>query len=221
MKFRVHFHVSLAVLLVAAVPLASMAAEPARGRSAFIKSLIVPGWGQYSLGHRGAGLAFLGADLALVGGILTLRAYGQSTRDDYQALARAYASVSGSHGHDFYVDVGNWMTTAEFNEARLEERNFDALYTSPQDQWSWDTNTHRAEMENTRIKSDRAFNQVIYFVGGMVLNHVASAIHAGRLAVKIREAESQQSQLVEPRWDFNFEPATHVDGLQIRIVHNF
>ena len=55
--------------------------------------------------------------------------------------------VSGGHGHDYYVDVGNWMTVDEYNERRLQERNFDALYTAPQDRWAWDTDAHRAEME--------------------------------------------------------------------------
>ncbi len=151
----------------------------------------------------------------------TLQSYGRSTRADYEALARAHAGVTGGHGHDFYVDVANWMTVEEYNERRLQERNFDALYTSPLDHWAWDSNTHRAQMEDTRIKSDRAFNRVIYFVGGMVLNHVTSAIHAGRMAARMREAEAPQSQIYAPAWDFAVEPLVPAAGLQLRLVRNF
>jgi hypothetical protein len=221
MNFTARHRAALALLLLVMVPLAGMCAEPERGRTAFLKSLVVPGWGQYSLGRNNSALAFFGADLALVGGILTLQSYGRLTRGDYQALARAHAGVTGGHPHDYYVDVGNWMTVAEYNERRLEERNYTALYTSAQDSWVWDSNANRAKMENTRIKSDRAFNRVIYFVGGMVLNHVASAIHAGRMAARLREADAQQTQLLEPAWDLNVEPLTPTAGVQLRLVHNF
>ncbi len=70
MNFTVRIRVALVSLLLAAVPLATSGAEPAHGRSAFLKSLLVPGWGQYSLGRTNSALAFLGADLALVGGML-------------------------------------------------------------------------------------------------------------------------------------------------------
>lgn len=208
------------VLLLLLVLPASLFAQPSeRGRSAFLKSLVVPGWGQYSLGRKNSALGFLGADVMLVGGMLTLSSYGRSTRADYKALASAYAGVVGDHDHDFYVDVANWMTVDEYNERRLQQRDFDALYTSAADYWAWDTEDHRAEMENLRIKSDRAFNNIIYLVGGVVLNHIASAIHAGRLAARLRAQE--QADVGPLKWDFNVEPVTPSVGIQLRVTRNF
>lgn len=198
-------------------------AQAERDGSAFFKSLLIPGWGQYSLGHRNTALVFLGSDLIMIGGMLGLRAYGVSARDDYKAIAAVHAGVTGDHDHDFYVDVGNWMTVDDFNERRLQNREYNDLYTSQDDFWAWDSNANRQWMEDTRVRSDRAFNSIIYFAGGLVLNRIVSAIHAGRL-------DSQQSQSQEPEtnrikketgWQVDLNPVPAAEGFLLRVTHNF
>jgi hypothetical protein len=208
----------LSVLIVSVSATAFAADKRSENTSAFLKSLVIPGWGQYSLDRKNAALTFFGAELMLVGGMLTLNSYSRSTKADYLSLASAYAGVTGGHDHDFYVDVGNWMTVDQFNERRLQERNFDALYTDPSDHWTWDTDAHRAEMEKVRLRSDRAHNNVLYLVGGLVLNHVASAIHAGRVAA----IERQKAAAPKPTsWNIGFEPVAPSSGLQVRFTRTF
>jgi hypothetical protein len=205
------------LLLVGEVYPAETAKNP--GGTAFIKSFLVPGWGQYSLGRTNEALTFFGAELMLVGGMFALNDYGKSTRNDYEAMAAAYAGVTGSHSHDFYVDIGNWRTVDEFNERRLQGRQFDALYTDPNDRWAWDSDEHRAEMEKIRIRSDRAFNNILYFAGGMVLNHIVSAIHAGRYAARHREQPS--SPLSLKGWSMAVQPHPQAHGFQLNLSHSF
>lgn len=210
------------ILTVALAILACLTAVEAQeapaGKSAFLKSLVIPGWGQYSLGQPNSALTFFGGDLALVGGMLALNAYGRSARDDYKALATAHAGVTGDHDHDFYVDVGNWMNVDQYNERRLRDRDYDALYTSPLDRWAWDSEEHRSEMERIRVKSDRAFNSVIYVVGAMVANHIASAIHAGRTAARLR-AESEN---VSPTsWNLGVQPHVFSQGVTVTWSYSF
>ena len=220
MRIPPRFSRLVAALLLLTLSLPAFAEDKKQesNKSAFLKSFVIPGWGQYSLGRKNAALTFFGAELMLIGGMFTLNAYGRSTRADYQALAAAYAGVQGSHSHDYYVDVGNWMTVDQFNERRLQERNFDALYTSPSDQWSWDSDAHRAQMEMNRIRSDRAFNNVLYLVGGLVLNHVASAIHAGRLAAIEREHAATPKTT---SWNVDFQTITPSNGLAVRFTRSF
>lgn len=193
-------------------------AEAKPRKAAFFQSLVVPGWGQFSLDKKNAALAFFGTELVLIGGIYSFRAYGASARDDYEAMAATNAGVVGEHGHDYYVDVGNWMSVDGFNELRLQERNFDELYTREADRWEWDSDLHRVEMRTRRIKSDRAFNSVLYLVGGLVLNHVASAIHAGRASAK-----HDVSDFVAPipAWAFSVQPATRHGGVRFFCSHSF
>ncbi|HEY3294338.1 MAG TPA: hypothetical protein VGL38_02770 [bacterium] len=210
----------IAVSLVLSLSLSAFAAEKPQSsnKAAFLKSFVIPGWGQYSLGRKNAALTFFGAELMLVGGMFTLNAYGRSTRADYQALAAAYAGVKGSHSHDFYVDVGNWTNTDQFNQRRLQQRQFDALYTDPADQWAWDSDAHRSLMETNRIRSDRAFNSVLYLVGGLVLNHIASAIHAGRMAALDRE---QSATPKTTSWNVDVQTVAPSKGLAVRFTHDF
>jgi len=209
----------VAFLLLLALPAATgLARESSPGGRAFLKSLLVPGWGQYDLGRKNAALTFVGTELLLVGGMLTMNAYGASTRDDYEALATLYAGVIGDHGHDFYVDVGNWMSVDEYNERRLQGREYDALYTAPEDRWRWDTDEHRAEMEKLRIKSDRAINGVMFLVGGVVLNHLTSAVHAGRLAARQKQGASALSL---QGWSMDVRPVQRFKGFRVDFSHAF
>jgi hypothetical protein len=198
--------------------MSSEAKDASRSGSAFFKSLIVPGWGQLELGHRSAALTFFGTEMALVGGMLALNSYGTASRSDYHSLAAAYAGVMGDHDHDFYVDVGNWLSVDEYNERRLRDRQFDALYTSPEDRWYWDSEEHRSQMERARIRSDGAFNKIFYLVGGLAINHVAAAIHAGRTQTTLHEKAS----IFSPRgWDVGFRPSIRDRGLTVSFTHVF
>jgi hypothetical protein len=181
----------------------SPAGAEGKGGSAFLQSLLIPGWGQYSMGQKRAALMFISTEVLFLGGALSMQSYGQSTRDDYEALARAHAGVTGSHDHDFYVDVGNWMTVDDFNNQRMLERNFSSIYSGANDAWSWDSDGNRSNMEKIRIRSDRAFNSIIYFVAGIAANHLASAIHAGRQAVNRKSdasLESKRSGILQVNW---------------------
>ncbi len=212
-------HRSRLALIAMLVPSLLLAAPAKPKRTAFFQSLAVPGWGQYTLGRKNAALFFFGSELIMIGGIFSFRAYGASARADYEALAARYAGVVGGHGHDFYVDVGNWMSVDDFNEQRLRERNFDQLYVLDSDRWRWDTDQHRAEMRTRRIKSDRAFNSVIYLIGGLALNHIASAIHAGRASVTQDVSEANPRK--EPAWSVGLHPAGAYDGLRVSLTREF
>lgn len=215
-----HLRRLLIVLLALALPAAASAETGKAGGAAFLKSLVVPGWGQHSLGRTNTALAFLGTEVVLIGGMLTLNSYGASVRDDYRALAAVHAGVTGGHGHDYYVDVGNWLSVDDYNAQRLRERDFAALYTDPADYWRWSTDADRAVMEAKRIKSDRAFNSVLYLVGGVVLNHIASAIHAGRMAARLRGDDAQAS-LQPPVWSMHVRPLVRQSGVIIGLSHSF
>ena len=198
----------------------SPAGAEGKGGSAFLQSLLIPGWGQYSLGQKSTALMFISAEVIFIGGALSLQSYGNSSRDDYEALARVHAGVTGSHSHDYYVDVGNWMTVDDFNNQRMLERNFGSLYSNPDDAWSWDSEGNRADMEKIRIRSDRAFNSIIYFAAGIAVNHLASAIHAGRQSAT-RKARAALESGHSDELSFNWTPIVSQKAVGLSINCNF
>ncbi|MCC6477082.1 hypothetical protein IT157_08500 [bacterium] len=171
-----HISVFIALLLCA-----GYADAQGKGKAAFLKSLVIPGWGQYELDRPRHALAFFATDLLLVGTALGLNHYGQSVREDYIAFAAEHAGVVGGHEKDFYADVGNWMNVYDYNDQRLADRNYSALYDTESEYWYWDSDHNRASMDEMRVKSERALNRVVYAVALVGVNHLVSAFHAGRL----------------------------------------
>lgn len=158
-----------------------------KGQALFLKSLVIPGWGQYEAGRPHHALAFLGADLLLIGSALSLSHHGHQLRNDYEAFAATHAGVTGSHSKEFYIDVANWISVFDYNEQRMADRSFGAIYDTETEYWMWDNEGNRARMDEMRLTSDRSLNRVIYAVALIGVNHVVSAFHAGRLQLQAKK----------------------------------
>jgi hypothetical protein len=149
-----------------------------------LRSLLIPGWGQLSSGNKLKGYVFLGVEAALITAIFTNRAYSRWMEDDYKAFAVQHAGISQGNGHLWYVDMGNWMNNADYNEQRLRDRQFEAVYNSPGEEWQWDSDDNRKDFKSMRIASDRAEQNALLLTGAVILNHLLSAVDATRLKDK-------------------------------------
>ncbi|MDP8228303.1 MAG: hypothetical protein P9M15_02485 [Candidatus Electryoneaceae bacterium] len=182
-----------------------------RGK-AFRKSLVLPGWGQISSGNKLKGYIFLGAETALIAGAIGYQMYGNWLEDDYTDFAGHHAGFVGDRSHQFYVDIGNWLDRQSYNEQRIRDRNFDALYNNPADDWQWDSDENRRHFKAMRISSDRSKQLVIFMVGGIIINHLASAIDAARGTGSTGSSDDQRTVSILPTEDGR--------GLQIRLLFN-
>ncbi len=153
--------------------------QPSKQRGGeFLQSLLIPGLGQYLAGQETKAYIFFSTEAVLILGVLGSRLYAGWLEEDYQQFAKQHAGVSSPHNHQYYVDIGNWMNQMDYNEQRLRDRDFDRLYTSSEDTWQWDSDANRAKFKSIRLQSDRLYNQALMFVGGLLLNHLFSAIDA-------------------------------------------
>ena len=62
--------------------------------------------------------------------------------------------------------------------------------------WQWDTVKHREKFESMRIQSDRLSLAGQFFIGGIILNHIVSAIDA----LYLYRLENIESFSVIPIW---------------------
>lgn len=144
------------------------------------KSAILPGWGQYDLNRSKRGNFYITTEI--VGVALTTLSFVKSKNleDTYIAMAVEHAGATdGGKDHQFWVDIGNYDSREDFNDEHLRWREFDVLY--PDDElwdWEWDSENNREEFEDSRIKSDNFKLIGKFFIGGIVLNHIISAIDA-------------------------------------------
>lgn len=143
-----------------------------------IKSAILPGWGEYDLNKSSRGNFFLTTEI--IGVALTTFSYVKSSNiaTTYQAIAAEHANVIGDgKNHQFWVDIGNYDSQIDYNEEHLRWRKFDNLYPNEANwNWNWDTEEKRKKFENLRIESDRMKLAGKFFIGGIILNHIISAI---------------------------------------------
>lgn len=161
----------------------SVPKAPSKVKALFL-SLALPGCGEYYAGSKRVGTIFLASEVTLWAGYLSLRTYGNWKKQDYQLFAAAHAGVDPSgKDHQFFVDVENFASIVDYNNAKLRQRNLNELY--PEDKthyWIWDKDSSRKQYEKMRLSSDKAYNVSLFMIAGIVLNHVVSGIDAVRAA---------------------------------------
>lgn len=173
------------VLFGAGIGTDSAAAQEASAKKAFFLSLLIPGAGQYYVGEKGWAKAFLLSEGLLWLGYAGFREYGSWRENDYRVFASVHAGVN-PEGKDaeFFDDVGFYDSVFERNRVTQWEEGSEALLYAerPQPSWAWDSETSRLTFRSLRSSSLTARERSLYVVGGIVLNHVMSAIQAARSA---------------------------------------
>jgi hypothetical protein len=145
-----------------------------------LKSLVFPGWGEYSLDNRIRGRIFVLSETVLLLSILGSYSFAQREETEYKAYAAEHAGIDPT-GKDrqFWVDIGNYSSMFAFNEEHLRWRDFNALYEDNDTwAWMWNSGNNRVRFENMRIASDSWKKRGSFLIGGVVLNHIVSAIDA-------------------------------------------
>ncbi len=148
--------------------------------SPVFKSIILPGWGQYALDHPKRGNFFISGEVLGV----SLSAFSfiksNNVKDTYIAMAAEHAGTKDSgKGHQYWVDIGNYNSSEDYNDEHLRWREYDALY--PDDEmwrWQWDSEKNRERFEDLRIESDNYELIGKFIIGGIIINHIISAIDA-------------------------------------------
>jgi hypothetical protein len=161
-------------------------------------SLILPGMGELYAGGFESGKYFLIAESGLWLTFTSFEFYGHWVQDDARSFAASHASASIEGKDDqFFVNIGNFDNVYQYNEKKLRDRDLGSVYDpNGSFYWQWDTDASRAQFKDLRIKSDNIFNNMRFVVGGIILNHIVSAINAARIAVKKNKelADSWQVQ---------------------------
>lgn len=150
---------------------------------AFLRSALIPGWGQKAVGARTSARNFFVAEAVLWAGVIAFNVHGNWLEDDYRTLAaeHAAADVNGKSAQ-YFVDMGNFATIDDYNQARLQNRDAQSLYDPATHFWRWDTPANQARFRQLRVDSDKADSNAELVVAAILANHIISGIHAAWLA---------------------------------------
>jgi len=151
---------------------------------AFLYSLLLPGLGEAYSGNFGYTKFFLTVETAGWGVYLMNHLQVVSKTDDYKNFAIDHAGIiQAGKDRQYWIDIGKYDTIYEYNEQKRRERNVSAIYTeNTQNLWRWDSKNNRLYYDWKRIQARELERSQIYLVGGLVLNHLLSAINSLRLA---------------------------------------
>lgn len=151
---------------------------------ALIYSLALPGAGEAYVGATGWSKIFLSVEALGWGLFISNRLNRDWRLQDSQSFAVEHARVnSDGKDDDFWLSIGKYDNLYEYNEQRRRDRNVNAIYAeTAANYWQWDSKSNRLAYDWKRIQAKQLENRETYFVGGLVLNHIISAINAMRLA---------------------------------------
>ena len=172
-------------LLTSGIGTDSADARETSAKKAFFLSLLIPGAGQYYVGEKGWAKAFLLSEGLLWLGYAGFREYGSWRENDYRVFASVRAGVD-PEGKDaeFFDDVGFYDSVFERNRVTCWQEGPEAslFAEGSQPSWAWDSEASRLTFRSLRSSSLTARERSLYMVGGLILNHVMSAIQAARSA---------------------------------------
>jgi hypothetical protein len=185
--------------------------------TAFFLSLMLPGLGEAYVGRTGYTKVFLSIEAVGWGLFVANEIQVASRREDYKNYASQHANLSQSGKDDqYWIDIGKYDDIFSFNEQRRRERNIDALYTENSDYfWQWDEKSSRLSYDGRRIGAAELEERRTFIIGGIILNHLVSAINALRVA-RIHNRELEE---IGWRLDMDFDP--HYGELSLGISKSF
>jgi len=155
-------------------------------------SVVMPGLGEWYAGNfNESGRFSLGTEGVLWVTYAGLRLHSTWVRDDARLFGSQMAGVSfAGKDTDFEVNVGNFMTVEEYNDAKSTGRESDKMYTDPAYAWTWTSEAARQRFKDQRIRSDRIKESSKFVLAGMAVNRIISAFAAGRGAAAANRARA-------------------------------
>ena len=182
--------------------------EQKRRGHAFLRSLLIPGWGEHYAGSKIMSKFFLASEILLWGAHFGYASWGNWLEDDYKAFSVEHAQVNPTGKSDrYFVNIGINENIFIHNNEALRDRNLSGIYRNTEaNYWQWDSFENRAEFDLMRIRSDRAKEKASNLLAIIFANHVVSAIHSTYAVYKFNK------RLAENEIGMNIEIMPEQDG---------
>ncbi|HET9232540.1 MAG TPA: hypothetical protein VFP10_00175 [Candidatus Eisenbacteria bacterium] len=200
-------------------------------RLAILYSLLLPGLGEYALGHHDRAKVFFVAEGAIWTSYAVFQIQGSHRKDLYKEFADVNAGVSPRDDDDFYRTIGNYIASdgpfsaneqvrrearANYPDSRADQEEYfeENAYTG-NDAWAWESEAALEAYQDMRDASESAYHKSEFSLGLAIANRLISVVDTGILAAKKRKQEAaQQSGL---RWNIEADPA----GARLLVSRSF
>lgn len=184
-------------------------------------SLILPGLGDIYAKRGETGVYFVAADLGLWLTYGGFQAYGHWVKRDARTFAtqKSGADFSDKQGQ-FEVDLGNFDSIDDYNQAKLRNREYDLLYdVTSSYSWRWSTEADRLQFKNQRIRGDEIIRNSQFVLGALVVNRIIAAVSAARSVSEYNKTFESSSS-----WQIRTDASGSImaaDGIVLTISRTF
>ena len=141
-----------------------------------LQSLLLPGWGQHSLGESKRATNYFIREAALWLIFVGSKKGADWYESDYTAFAELHANVDMT-GKDylFAVNMGHYDSLDDYNDTKERQRLVNDKYEENKNfDWQWDNSTNRIKYDNMRIKSVTLDKYAKFSIGGLILHRMVS-----------------------------------------------
>lgn len=161
-------------------------AKEVAGRKSLLKagllSALVPGMGEWYVGHHEKARFFFGGEAATWTGFAAFRVYGHAREQDYIRFAATNANAQlGDKSAEFRDLVGFYTDIDQYNTfGRVWDPERPYLQDTPENHWRWQSDKDRAIYRHIKNRSKEAYRRAGFMVGVAVVSRVVSIIDAIR-----------------------------------------
>jgi len=166
---------------------------------AFLKSMVLPGWGHYYVDHShwNRGKYHMAADAVLILSYLGLSIHSNDLRQNWYSYGNAEAGVPiKGRSRKFQIAVGNFENLQSYNDYQARSRNWDQLFAdTPENRWHWNSKLARSKYNDLRSRFEQIDNQLPALLVLMAVNRVISGISAYNRAQKYNGSQNMTSSI--------------------------
>ena len=143
-----------------------------------LQSLMLPGWGQQTLGESKRAQNYYIREAALwliyIGSKKTANWY----ESDYTAFAELHSDVEmDGKNYLFSVNIGHYESFEQYNATKERKRQVEDKYGENKGlEWQWDNSVNRIKYDEMRIKSVTYDKYARFAIAGLILHRLVSFI---------------------------------------------
>lgn len=148
--------------------------------SAILKSIILPGWGEASIGAESKSRQFLFRESMLWISFSGSGWIQSHYKKAYIQYAYEYANIDlNIKPYQYAVDIGNYNSINEYNQSKARRRQFDLMIdeTIISNHWFWENQNHRLKFDKMRITSGLVGKSKSFIIAGMIAHRIISMIN--------------------------------------------
>lgn len=197
------------------------------GKSLFkagLYSALIPGMGEYYVGHKTKAKFFFAVEAASWIGFVSYRVYSGWKKDDMVKFASDNANVSLDGKDDWFEDmVGFYDNIDQYNtRGRVDDPERPYLVDNSDNHWSWIASRDQATYRHLKNRYREANRRSEFMIGLMIVNRIVSIIDA------VRDARRYEAKVDESFTDaggvqlhFDVDPFDDYKPVSLTLVKRF